>query len=61
VLKLFESTLASMLVWFTESVKRLFVRARAVDTRFFRKLSELGEKMEETAYTGEKKMANQVD
>jgi hypothetical protein len=50
-----------MLVWFTESVKRLFVRARAVDTRFFRKLSELGEKMEETAYTGEKKMANQVD
>ncbi len=39
-----------MLTRFMDKVKSLFVKARAVDTRYFRKLSELGEKIEEKTY-----------
>ena len=51
VLSLFESKLATMLSEFTDKSKGLFSRARGADTRYFRKLSELGERMEEEAFS----------
>ena len=35
---------------FTEDAKKLFEKARVVDTRFFRRLSELGESLEEAPF-----------
>ena len=51
MLSLFESKLASMLSEFTDKTRELFARARGADTRYFRKLSELGERMEEEAFS----------
>ena len=51
VLSLFESKLAAMLSELTDKSKGLFSRARGADTRYFRKLSELGERMEEEAFS----------
>ena len=51
MLSLFESKLASMLAEFTDRTRELFARARGADTRYFRKLSELGERMEEEAFS----------
>ena len=48
---MFESTLATMLTEFTDKSRGLFSRARGVDTRYFRKLSDLGERMEEEAFS----------
>ena len=36
---------------FLGNVKKLFVKARAVETKYFKRLSELGEVIEELAYT----------
>ena len=48
---MFETKLATMLTEFTDKSKELFSRARGADTRYFRKLSELGERMEEEAFS----------
>ena len=52
VLGKFERNLSHLMDGFVDSVKDLFARARGADTRYFRKLSELGEEIEELPYLG---------
>lgn len=53
VLALFEANLTDMMNNFITSVRNLFSKARAADIRYFRRLSELGEAIEELPYVGD--------
>ena len=50
ILHLFERNLSLLLSSFTADAKQLFERARVVDTRFYRRLSELAEALEEAPF-----------
>ena len=58
---MFEENLNQMMNKFIESVKRLFVKARSVDTRYFRRLSELSEAIEEKPFSSSSSNGNDID
>lgn len=51
ILLMFEHTLTDLLSAFLAQAKTLFGKARVVDTRYFRRLSELGEGLEDAPFS----------